>query len=238
LAITVVGGMRFVFVGDSITNAGWFDAAQSTQGGTNLLMQQIAPRNTSLAVNGSPQNLRPSAGASSARGVLAIKSGVNGNKISDIEANIAGRITNYFPDVVVLEAGINDAAAVPDPTPTPTFRASYDNVLATVIATLPSVQIVCLSCLCDGELWNASPSPHFAGNAFDAFIETIDGQIQASALAHGAYYVDVRTALALSESTLNTPAPGVASGILTLDGIHPNATGQRLMYDGVRTVLA
>lgn len=230
--------MRFVFVGNSITAGGWFDANQSIQGGANLLIQQLAPVNTSLFVNDFQGNSMQidSASVQPVKGLVAINSGVNGNTIADIEDDIAGRITDYNPDVVVLEAGINDAAAIPDPTPTEDFRASYDNVLETVKLVLPDVQIVCVGILSDGELWGASPSPHFTGNDFDTDIETLEAQIQASAEEHGAYYVSVRTPAALAESTLNAPAPGAATGILTLDGVHPNATGQRLMSDAVRAV--
>lgn len=239
MSIRTRGGMRFVFVGNSITKRGWFSATESTDSGTDLLMQQIAPSNTSLNVN-SFQGTNISmatARAQPARGLTAINSGVNGDTIADIEADIAGRITNFAPDVVVIEVGINDATAIPDPTPVEDFRASYDNVLETVQEALPDVQIVCVGMLCDGELWAESPSPHFAGNPSDAAIDLLEAQIQESAEAHGAYYIDVRTAGAVAESVLNTPAPGVNTGILTVDesrpegGVHPNATGQRLMSD-------
>jgi lysophospholipase L1-like esterase len=231
--------VTIVFVGDSITKAGWFDENQSTQGATNLLVQQIYPRVSALSANASPVSISlSSVTAQGAPAIRAINSGVNGNTVANIEADIAGRITNYFPDIVVIEVGINDAAAVPVPTPILDFRASYDNILATVKATLPSVQIVCVGILSDGELWAASPTPHFAGNTYDTEIEIFEAQIAASAAAHGAAYVSVRTPAALSESTLNTPAPGIAAGILTLDGVHPNATGQVLMSTAVRTAFS
>jgi hypothetical protein len=87
------------------------------------------------------------------------------------------------------------------------------------------------------ELWAANPT-RFSGNAFDSGALSIDNynaQIQASALAHSSLYVDIRTPAALAESTLNAPAPGVATGILTGDGIHPLAIGQQLMSTAIRS---
>ncbi len=170
--------------------------------------------------------------------VWAINSGVGGNQVADIEAAIPARITNYAPDVVVLEVGINDCRGVPTgPTPLVTFRASYDNILATVIAALPSVKIACVSLLLMREQWASAPPPaHFSGNPFDSGPTSIDAynaQISASAAAHGCTYIDVRAPLAIVESSLNTPEPGAIDNVLTTDGIHPNAVGQFQMSTAV-----
>lgn len=183
---------RVVFVGDSITENGWYAVA----GG---LIAQLGALGASLTV---------------------INSGVSGNKVADLAAAVPARVTNYNPNVVVIFIGANDASAG---TPPATFRASYDSLISKIVAFAPGVQIVCLSILCQGELWSTS-GPSFAGNAFDSTITSLNAEI-AGAAAGCATYVDIRTQGARYEAEVNTPAPGAASGFLTSDGLHPNATG-------------
>jgi lysophospholipase L1-like esterase len=250
MAINVGPGTKIVFVGDSITADGWFDATQSDHGGANLLVQQLSqptvtPRYGTLAPGASAGivahgstvgSVAPVTGGGQ---VYAINSGVAGNQIADIEAAIPARITNYNPAVVVMLIGINDCRGVPiGPTPLATFRASYDNILATVKSTLPSVQILCVGMFVLFELWASSPPPaHFSGNALDSGAGSIDNynaQISASAVAHGFPYVDIRAPGGLAEAVQNTPEPGVNQGILTVDGIHPGAAGQLVLSTAVR----
>lgn len=214
--ISVHTGSKILVVGDSLVANAWYDQAQSTVGGTNLLVQQLLP-----AV------------------VTAINSGVGGNQVADIDAAIAARITDYNPDVVIIDVGINDCRGVPiGPTPLATFRASYDHIITTVQATLPTVQIACVSLLLLFEKWASSPAPtHFSGNPLDSGAGSIDvynGEIQASARVHGCVYIDVRAPAAIAEASQNTPEPGVASGVLTGDGLHPLAAGQLVMSTAAR----
>jgi hypothetical protein len=130
--------------------------------------------------------------------------------------------------------------SVPVPVSLTSFRASYDHILAQTKATLPNVKIVCMGLPLLFELWSTSPpNPHFAGNAYDTGAGSIDMynlQIQGSAIAHGATYVDTRGPAAIAESIQNAPAPGVASGVLTGDGIHPLAAGQTVLSNAARAV--
>ena len=241
MPIHVTSGMTFVFVGDSLTAGGWYDADQpGSEGvGTDLLMQQLEAPVGSKYVHIPPLTSHPTPiSKSNTRALTVVNSGVGGDEISDIEDDIPGRITDYNPDVVVIQVGINDC--VISQTALATFRASYDNVLATVKATLPNVQIVCVSLLVYRELWESSPAPaHFAGNQFDTgalSIPNYNAQIEASAAAHGAYYVDVRAPAALADVTLNAPEPGEIFGGVTGDGLHPTAAGQMVMSDAARAV--
>lgn len=201
-----------MFVGDSITADGWFDENESIYGGTNLLVQQLE----------------------AARGdVDVVNSGVGGDQIADIEAAVQTRIINHHPDVVILAVGVNDAGA----TAPATFRASYDATLAAIQSGWPSAQIVCVGILLYREQWASSPPPaHFSGNPLDSQVEDLNVEIEASAAAHGCTYVDTRTPAAAYEEGHNLPEPGAISGVLTVDGLHPNATGQRLMSDAAFAV--
>jgi len=188
---------RVVFVGDSNTANGYYAEA----GG---LIDQLGPLGDSLTI---------------------VNSGVGGNKIADIEADVAARITDHNPDVVVLWVGVNDASAG---TLAAAFRADHDSTLAQILAWDPTVQIVCVSILLSGELWS-SVGPAFAGNAFDAAIDALNVEIAASAAAAGVTYVDIRTPGALYESQVNLPEPGNTLGFLTNDGLHVFGVGEVLV---------
>lgn len=202
--IPVTTGTKVVFVGDSLTAGGYFDQTQSINGGVNLLVQQLA-----------------TAGAH----VNAINSGVNGNTSANIAAAIASRITNYHPDVVVLFVGLNDCATS---VALATYTTNMTSIITTTKATLPSVRMMLVGIILDGERWASGPV-RFAGNSFDTGPLSIDAYnaVQVSlAATYGCTYVETRAPFATLESQLNTPEPGVSSGVLTLDGIHVNGTGQ------------
>lgn len=257
MAINVTTGSKVVVVGDSITFQGWFSDTESLVGGTGLLVNQlssaivgvragvVAAGASSATVTNS--SLRATAAKVSGGGQInAINSGVSQNKIADIEGAIAARITNYSPTVVIIEIGVNDCRGLNAGAPTPlvTFRASYDNILTTVKATIPTVSIICVGILLVQEHWTASGGIHFTTNPYDTgstipSIEQYNTEIQASAVAHGCTYVDIRAAAAIAESVQNSPAPGAIDGILTQvsDGIHPSAAGQLVMSTAVAAAL-
>jgi lysophospholipase L1-like esterase len=209
--VTAPPATTVVFAGDSITAFGWYTPLVDT--------------------------ILPATAGPTAR-VNAINSGVPQNKVADIEGSVSSRITSYDPSVLVLEVGVNDCRGLNTgrPTPLATFRASYDNILATTQVSNPTVKIVCIGILLVAEHWSATPSPQITGNPYDEgsttpSIDDYNAEIAASCAAHGGSYVDVRGAAAVAESTMNTPAPGAVDGVLTLpgDGVHPTAAGQLVM---------
>lgn len=239
-----------VFVGDSITHQGWYSDTQSLVGGTGLLVNQILPplvgprrgivtgNSGTVAASSRGGNVASVTGGGQ---INAVMSGVDGNKIGDIEAAISARITSFNPVAVVIEVGVNDNRGLNTgiPTPLATFRASYDNVLTTTISALPSVKFVCVGILLVQEHWAAGSPPIFSGNPYDVpsgagftpSITQYNTEIQGSCVNHGGQYIDVRGPAAIAESVQNTPAPGVVDGILSqpADGIHPSIAGQQLM---------
>ncbi len=84
-----------------------------------------------------------------------------------------------------------------------------------------------------GELWQDGPPAAFASsNPYNARISDLDQAIQdvvAASPSANVTYVPVRAVALAYEQAHNAPAPGVSAGILTSDGLHPNATGQALM---------
>lgn len=239
MAIPVQAGTRIVFPGDSTAANAWYDETQSSVGGTNLLVQQLSSvadvarvgsvSGTVGAATGHVGSVAPVVGGGQ---VYAIDTGVGGWQTADLLANLNARVMAHNPDVVVITIGINDVRQVPGPVTLAQFRANCDAINSQIQAALPGVPVVWMAVFCFREQWSSTPPPaHFAGNPVDADIALFNAQMQASALSFGYVYCDDRSPAALLESTLNTPAPGAIDGILTLDGIHQNAAGQRSMSD-------
>lgn len=193
-------GQRWHFVGDSITFLGWF----SEPGGFVDQIQAL--------IGGS---------------IVVTSSGLGGDTVVNIASRVHERIAIYRPDVIVVEYGVNDTAAIP-PTPTTgTFQAAYDSILVGCRAECPNAQILCISIFVHFEQWLSGPlrwAPSSAGQ-----IDVYNSQIAASAATYGAAYSDVRAAALLYEQANNTPEPGAAAGILTSDSLHPTSAGKILM---------
>ena len=129
--------------------------------------------------------------------------------------------------MVVLLVGIND---VTNSVPEATIKANYDSILSQVRVWSGTVGIACISVLFKGEQWAAGPVwSNAASGGFDAAIDACNADIQSLCVTYGCSYIDMRSLALTYETVNNAPAPGVASGILTLDGMHPNPTGQLQM---------
>jgi lysophospholipase L1-like esterase len=222
-------GNLVVFVGDSITQAGWFSVAGGFVDQVNAQIPTvIAPRYATLAPGSAAATVAPGAATASVASVAiqntirTVNSGIAGNQTADIAAAVAARITNYNPDVVVLLIGIND---ITFGVPFGTTMTNYESILSQVRAWSTTVQIACLSVLFYGEQWAAGPvwdnSP-----TYDAPIDAVNAAVQALCTTYNATYVPVRPQALTYETINNAPAPGAPSGILTLDRFHPNANGQ------------
>jgi len=196
-------GQRWHFAGDSITNFGWFSAVGGFVDQINAL------------VGGG--------------GIVVTSNGIGGEKTIDMASRVHEQIAIYNPEVIVVEIGYND---MPIGVPLTVFRAAYDSILVGCRAECPGAQIMCISTLLGGEQWRSGPLRWDISSEFgigQPYIENYNAQIAASAAAFGAAYVDVRTPALTYESVNNTPEPGVASGVLTVDGIHPSNAGKLLM---------
>jgi len=195
-------GQRWHFAGNSITNFGWFSVAGGFVDQVNALIG----------------------------GTISVTSnGVGGQTTVKMAQLVHEQVALFTPDVIVIETGYND---LPISVNLATFRAAYDSILVGCRAECPNAQIMCISVLVGGEQWQSGPlrwalSAEF--NVAPGYVESYNAQIAASAAAAGAVYVDVRTPALTYESLHNTPEPGAFSGVLTIDGIHPNDQGKLLM---------
>jgi hypothetical protein len=227
---------RCHFLGDSRTVDGWF----SSNGG---LLDQLHAAWIAIDVaragtpSGTPLRFDTiSAGtAPGAQNVVVTQSGVSGNKVADILADVPNRFTVFNPDVCFLWVGIND---VINATALGTFTTQYGSLLDAMHAAKPNCQIVVMSDPFYGEQWVATnpltwfltgaTGPTFGFNATTA----------ALAVARPSYctYVELSGPALIYESTHNPPAGagGADGGIISrtgdIHGLHPNATvGQQFL---------
>jgi lysophospholipase L1-like esterase len=228
MGFPIVAGDRVHVVGDSITQFGWATAAGSFFAQVNATW--ATPALAPIYASSSGGKVVASGGAvviansqPQGKAITATTSGVSGNKVADIQSAVASRIVAFNPTKLIIEVGINDFLASTDPT---AFGISYDSIVTQTLSALPSCQIMCLSLLTFNEQWAAGPA--WPGVAIDS---AYDPAIQTVCTNRGCTYVDLRTPLLAYEVAHNTPGPpGVATGIVTSDGIHPIVTsGQVLM---------
>lgn len=179
-----------------------------------------------------------------------VNSGLSGDGIVNLEANVASRITVNMPgtgstSVLFLFIGINDGVGDGNgmggtPTDTGVFATKYESVITQTLAAKPAAKIVCMTPLSAGELWGLSNGvPVYTGNSgsHDATIDTMCASIRTLAATYSLGLVDLRRLGALYQSVNN---PGnAASGILTKvgDGRHLTTDGAVWVGQQVRSQL-
>ena len=216
----------FVFAGDSITAIEYYAPAVA------LINANFSP-STKTYCGAATGRAASATGAVGSVGTVtftpaisAINSGVGGNTAADIEADVPGRITNHNPTVLVLEIGVNDIGLAVGLS---SYRASVDSIFTQTLAALPACKLIAISPFLYHETWGAGPV--WAG-PFDPpanpCVDDFVAQLQASVESFGGTYVATRATSLAYEAANNTPAPGAVSGFLTIDGLHPNATGMAL----------
>ena len=213
MAETVAANDVIVVCGTSITSFGWFEPLKAMVDG-----RFANKRNAAIARF--PAVTRPvwQWQTSTDTRPTWVSSGISGNTAADIEGNVAGRITNYNPTMLILEVGVNDAyQAIANAT----FTTKYTSIITQSRAAIPTLKIVCVGILCKGEDWPTG------ANAYDTVATGIDPKnviIQDIAAANTATYVDVRTPWLAYVTDANTAH--AASGFWTSDDVHPNQTGK------------
>lgn len=193
---------KIVFCGDSITFFGWW---WYLIGLSSLATDvgNVPGRGGYYRTSGPPA------------GMSWVNSGVSGDKAADIDAAVASRITAYAAQCLILQIGVND---VRFSTTDPNFSTSYNSIVDKSIAAQPTLKILGVSIFLNGE---------DIPNASDTDIANKNAIVAATMARVGGTYADVRTPLVTWEGVNN---PGhAATGFLTNDGFHPNATGNSLV---------
>jgi lysophospholipase L1-like esterase len=224
VSILIHGGERVVGVGDSITANGLWEVSTGLVDQINT--QIIIPaRPYAGVVSGVQGTLKAGAFAATVRNVVVqnpviyTNSGVAGNQTSDIAANVATRITNYNPNVIILLIGIND---VINSVPLGTSTTNYTSILTQIRAWSSTVQIGIVSLLTYGsEQWSSGPPLAWAVNATNTAIAAFNAMEQGLAVTYNATYLNLRDPLLVWESQNNTPEPGSVNGPYAGGGPHP-----------------
>jgi len=122
-ALAVVGGNKFVMIGDSLTQGGhgqpWYTPAVTT-------------------INGAVTTP-----------CTFVNKGVSGEKVADFVARVNTDVIAQSPQIVVIEGGINDTSL--QGTPLNTFITSCNTLITNIQAGLPGVKIAWVLPLCVGE---------------------------------------------------------------------------------------
>lgn len=137
-------------------------------------------------------------------------------RVSDL-ISVVSEVTATGANVVIIEAGVNDQALGTDLT---AFGGQCASYLDSIKTGLPAAQLAWVNILCNGEQY---PDP------LNASVNAYNAKIATACASYGVQLIDVRPAQQAYEAANNTPPPGASSGILTSDGVHPNATGKTLM---------
>lgn len=168
---------------------------------------------------------------------------ISGTTIQQLADAVSTRVMAYAPSgdgsnwTVIIDVSPNDWTAFDRGTPA-VWTTPAATIVTTIRATKPNTRIVFVSSIFGlGEQWVAAPSAAWGLNSADIDVEGLNGIASTWAAANGCYYVDIRgekttdpNTMANAESTLNTPAPGVATGVVTFDGEHPIITSGQLIF--------
>lgn len=228
------------FAGDSITAGAYYNQTGSFLPLIQAAIPTITIRTAATATGGvatATGGVGHDAGQSIHPVVTNIDSGLAGSTAADWAASGAAmtvtRVTNYNPQVVVVGLGIND---VRTPFTAAAYRANVDIILDKINTVCPNAQILIWGVLGNGEQWASGPlrwsNAAYAppGYVIDTQVDDYNTQMAASCAAHTkCQFVDMRSHWLTLEQTTNTPEPGAANGVYSLDGVHPNPAGQTMM---------
>jgi len=266
LSTTIVNAAdAMVAVGDSLTAKIWYDGCDGVNyspDGTGLLdvanatwsryYLGAAAAGSSVPctmVGSSPYTAVTMPSERPAKNLVWTNSGLSGDGIVNLEANVASRITTYISgtgttSVVLLFIGINDGVGdgngMIGPTDTGVFATKYESVITQIKAAKAATKIVCITPLSAGEMWGTSGGvPVYTGNSgsHDTTIDTMCATIRTLAATYSTGLVDLRTLGARYQSIHNTNND--ASGILTKvgDGRHLTTDGAVWVGQQVRSQL-
>jgi lysophospholipase L1-like esterase len=218
-ALPLKDGERIVFLGDSIT-------AQGVKAGgyVDLIQKQIA-------------TTRPSAG------IEVIGAGISGNKVPDLQKRLDKDVLAKNPSVVVIYIGVNDVwhwekhsvgTKIED------YRTGLEEIIGKIQAAKARV-ILCTPAVI-GEAIPVLPDPlpdsashleklQWHNRQADCeralMLDEYAAASRSAAKQSGAEFLDLRRAF-LDYLKENNPS-NKTRGVLTVDGVHMNAEGNRFV---------
>ena len=152
-----------------------------------------------------------------------IGAGIGGNKVYDLYLRMDDDVLSKSPDVVVIYVGINDVWHKTSHG-TGTDLDKYEKFYIALIKKLQTQKIkvaVCTPTVIGEKKDNANPQ--------DKDLNTYSDVIRKLAATYGCTLIDLRKAFVAYEMANNTADK--ESGILTIDRVHLNASGNQLVAD-------
>jgi lysophospholipase L1-like esterase len=177
-ALTLRGGMRILFQGDSITDCGRRQDERGLGGG---YVSMVAASLSERAPDG---------------GVTFINRGISGNRARDVRARWERDCVELKPDLVSVLIGINDTWRrydSNDPTSTEAFREDYTHILEVTRDRLGVPIVLCEPFLLplpeDRVGWREDLDPKIAvvrdlARAFATVLVPLDGIFAAASVEH------------------------------------------------------
>lgn len=158
-----------------------------------------------------------------------IGSGVGGNTVGDLLKRVDSSVIQDSPDVVVIFIGVNDIGHPPNLSVTERldqFGDTYCKLISVIRSKLTNVSIIMCNIASMNEAANNWNDTAYNGvNIFNKKIKEI------ASLQH-VPLCDIRQAFV--SYYIKNESPGrLKSGILTIDGVHPDIIGNRLIANAL-----
>lgn len=200
-------GETLLFFGDSITQAG----DEKPDGYINLVRQDLAQKHADLAVN-------------------VIGAGIGGHKVPDLLARLDRDVLAHNPDVVVIYIGINDVWHWFKFDPKGTEKDVFESGLNELIDKMEAKKIKTVLC-----------TPSVIGEKTDGSQESDEMLKEYANISRGVTFERGLSPCDLNKAFndhLKVYNPeNQESGILTSDGVHLNAGGDRFVADFMMATL-
>jgi lysophospholipase L1-like esterase len=158
-----------------------------------------------------------------------VGAGIPGNKVGDLRRRLAADVLDDRPDIVVVYIGINDVwhkRTLGAGTETQAFKATYQGLIDTLKAH--GIRPV----LCTPSVIGERPD---GSNPQDEDLDRYSDIVRDLARRSDLPIIDLRNAFR-AHLVINNPEHKDA-GILTTDGVHLNAAGNRLVAEAMWAVL-
>lgn len=158
-----------------------------------------------------------------------VGAGIPGNKVCDLRRRLDADVLDERPDIVVIYVGINDVwhkRTLGAGTEAQAFKATYQGMIDTLKAH--SIRTV----LCTPSVIGERPD---GSNPQDEDLDHYSNIVRDLARSSHLPIIDLRNAFR-AHLVINNPEHKDA-GILTTDGVHLNAAGNRLVAEAMWAVL-
>jgi len=163
-------------------------------------------------------------------GITVIGAGISGNKVPQLVERLDRDVLRHRPTIVVIYIGINDVWHFDKHgtgTPKPVYESGLRDLIARIQASSARVMLCTPSVV--GE-------KHRGENKLDSLLDDYAGISREVAQSLGATVCDLRKEF-ISYLTSHNPK-NLSEGILTVDSVHLNDEGNRLVAETLLSVIS